>query len=449
MMGTEIRQDQPPDSPEDAGSRSPSCSVREDRVRTAFILLVIFLVALVPRILYVIQIETLPFSDMADYDRCAMNFLLGDGLIQSPEYRAYRTPGYPLLLAAIYSVADNRYQAVYLMQCVLGALTAVLTVLLFLKCFPKIPQKMIFASVAGLIMALSDESIFYCGQLLTETLYTLLFVVWVLLLLRLRPRPQNWLLVTTAVLHGLLLLVRPVAGLYVILIAGFLYLRSSRDEGNLARLSRSLLSFVVYMAVLIATILPWSIRNYVVTGYFIPLSTNDGVNFYIGHNPDFGYWSTGNKTAIRESTDLDEYQESRLFFRLGLEYILNNPKQDLWNNIKKIGYLYTTTWKPWPWFNYGRELRFANVPWLPVWGWSHLAMVVIGVGAVVSLWSMQQTGLLIGCIVIQTVSCVVFFARARFRLPLIPLFAVLAAYAVFLIISMPWRRNPGKRRAAD
>jgi len=440
MIEADIRQDEPGSDPMQKEKEAETLRLPFSLVILA--LAAVFLVALVPRILYVIQIQTPPFSDMADYHRCAVNFMLGDGLIQSPEYKAYRTPGYPIFLATIYSLFGIDFQVVYLVQCVLGALTAVLTALLFLKCFPGIRYRLLLATLAGLITALSDESIFYCGQLLTETLYTFLFVIWVLLLMHVQRGFRLTLLVIVGLLHGLLMLVRPAGSLHVIMVGVFLVLWARRKDSRRS-VREGLISYIIYSAVVLVPIVPWGVRNYLLTGHLIPLSTNDGVNFYIGHNPDFGYWSTGNKTAIRENTDLDEYEESRLFFRLGLEFILKNPVQDMVNNIKKIGYLYTTTWKPWPWFNHGRELRFAFVRWMPVWEWSWPAMVVIGLGSVASTLKRQKTDLLLGCVITQTISCMVFFATARFRSSLIPLFAIWVAYAFFVLISTVRQRgNP-------
>lgn len=395
--------------------------------KEVIIILLLFLLALTPRLLYVMQIQSPPFSDMADYNKMAVKFLIGDGLVQSPQYQAYRPPGYPLFLAFIYSIMGHSIAAVRIAQAFLGSLTAVLTFILSILVFRDKTFRLQVATLAGLAVALSDELIFYCGQLLTESLYTFLFVLWIVTLLwcrNIKNRPVgDGAAAAAAIMHGVLILIRPVAGIFLPMV-WWLLLQSKKSKARIV-----LYTFLVFLAVV-----PWSIRNYRVTGRFVPVSTNGGVNFYIGHNPHFGYWSTGDKTAIRENTDLDEVEESSLFFRLGLDYIIGNPWQDGKHNLMKIGYLFTTTWKPWPWFNHGRELRFPPLPTWIAWPWSLPAILLVLVGLVLALVRREPVVFLVLVCLGQVLACVIFFARARFRAPLIPLLAIFMAYGIVISV---------------
>ncbi|MCA9441554.1 MAG: hypothetical protein KC964_12165, partial [Candidatus Omnitrophica bacterium] len=70
-------------------------------------LAVILIAAFVLRYAYVLQIETPPFSDMADYETMALNLLDGQGLVMNTPhmvYKAYRPPLYPLFIAASYKL---------------------------------------------------------------------------------------------------------------------------------------------------------------------------------------------------------------------------------------------------------------------------------------------------------------------------------------------------------
>jgi len=223
-------------------------------------------------------------------------------------------------------------------------------------------------------------------------------------------------------------------------IAWWICLRANKRKG--VRIA------ILYTLIACATIAPWTIRNAIVTGHFVPISTNGGVNFYIGHNEDFDYWSTGAKTTIREQTDLDEVEESALFFRLGTQFMMENPGQDFLNNVKKIGYLYSTTWKPWPWFNYGRELRFAGGIPIPVWPWGWPAIVILLIAFFLCLVRKKELGVLYACVLLQTFSCIVFFARARFRLPLIPIFSIVFALGVVSTVELIRQRRVGRRCAS-
>ena len=63
---------------------------------------------------------------------------------------------------------------------------------------------------------------------------------------------------------------------------------------------------VVHMAVvfltLILTVVPWTLRNKQVSGHFVPISTNLGINLLVGHEPS----ATG-----RYSDDADYWQMVR------------------------------------------------------------------------------------------------------------------------------------------
>ena len=388
------------------------------------VLIGIFVLALLPRLLYIAQIQTPPFSDMQDYDRIAVRFLMGEGLIQSEDYKAYRAPLYPLFLAFNYLVFGHNVFWVRVVQALLGSLTAVLASFWAFKTRAATGLSVAFATITGICVALSDESVFYCGQLLTETLYAVLLMGWLVTLTCSRSkRFRN--LILPGLLQGAMVLTRPVA-LFLIPVGWFWIVRKADEKGPRPKLER----IFVYTLIALAVIVPWTVRNAIVTGHFVPVSTNGGVNFYIGHNEGFGYWSTGAKSIIREQTDLDEVEESKFFFALGPRYIKQEPFQDLVHSIKKIGYLYTTTYKPWPWFNHGRELKFAGNLKLPTWNWGWPVIAIIVLGTSVAVITGKDYRLLYLVVLVHTVACIVFFARARFRLPLIPMFSLLIAEVV-------------------
>jgi hypothetical protein len=76
-------------------------------------------------------------------------------------------------------------------------------------------------------------------------------------------------------------------------------------------------------------LLPWIIRNAVTFGYFIPLSTNDGINLLISFNPlSEGHFVPGDRipglSNLREQ-NLDEYSFSLATRDLAIEFIQKEP----------------------------------------------------------------------------------------------------------------------------
>jgi len=92
---------------------------------------------------------------------------------------SYRAPGYPLFLAAWMNLVDDFdlwFAAVILTQCVLGALTAGMTVLLARFWLP-----LGWSALAGLLAAVWPHSITVTGYLLSETLFGFLALLSMLL----------------------------------------------------------------------------------------------------------------------------------------------------------------------------------------------------------------------------------------------------------------------------
>lgn len=446
---------------------------RLHRTKVLGLLVAVFCIALAPRLLYVLQIQTEPFSDEADYVECAANLLLGEGLIMSEQYKAYRAPGYPLFLASILAWSgDFAIVTIRSVQAVLGACLCALVALLAVR----LMESLAAGAIAGLVAAFFDELIFYTGQLLSETLYALLLVAWLSCFLQFRRQNRQvvWYLFGVGV--GILALVRPPGVVFVLipLLYAFALPWPSRDPHvpdppGAVTLARKRLLALLVIAGVITAVLPWSVRNVIVLGKFVPFTTNTGVNLYIGHNPYFGYWSTGNKTGIREQTDLNEVEESALFTRLALEYISDDPAGAFERAGLKLWYLFLYPWpeaqwyqpygeegptvygpmKPWPWFGEGRDLRFSGGLPLPTIPWSVIIPTIylawLGLRLSLRDWRRWMPFYLV--IVLHTLPYLVFFGRARFRNPLLPVFILFMVFAVMEVgrVYGKWREGSGKR----
>ena len=470
--------------------------VRPAPPRMALLIAILFL-ALGLRLAYVSQIDTAPFSDMADYENMALNLLEGKGLLMDTPhmtYRAYRPPLYPAFLAAVYKIAGPYPERVRFIQCLLSVLTVGLMVLLGREVFAHKPppdsvdsqiattgngKAYLVGLVAAALLCLEETSIFFCGQLLSETLFTFLIVFWSFLLVRFSARPGLGISTLLGVLGGAIILLRPVFAPAVFFGIFWFFRKSIRayspppknwkDFSLLESPYAPPLVMAIYAAMIVSS---WGFRNHAVLGSFVPVSTNSGVNFYLGHHEGFGYASFGNKEGIRQYLRRhaveDETLESKFFTLKGLEYVRNNPWQDLRNNFKKVYYLYLAPatlrsaflpWKwwdylespyrPWPWENNQRKLRFWTVrdeegrkvlpshrDWffkegrLPLVSWGWPMIYLSAAGLLLALRRRENVGLVVGTIFIYTITLVVFFTNARFRAPLIPFLYLFTAYAV-------------------
>ncbi|MFH1738480.1 MAG: hypothetical protein ABIH23_05685 [bacterium] len=393
----------------------------------------IFLLALLPRLLVAFAPHPALFSDMEDYDRTAVNFLRGHGLVMSPEYRAYRPPGYPLFLVFLYTLAGRNFLVVRIVQAVLSGGSCVLLFVLARSLLAEDRRRWVQIGVpvvAGAALALSKTHALFSGILLTETLFTFLLLVFAVILCGASPCGRMFRF-AAPVLLGVLSLIRPIAALYLpaLLVADACVATGDSDTpGWTIVLKRSVLKVSLFLLPLV----PWTIRNAVVLHAFVPLSTNAGVNFYIGHHPGYSYWSTGAKETIRSQTDLDEVAENRLFFRIGLDYILHHPGQTVADTVRKAVYLLRPGITPWPANEPVYNLKFPLIPGIRTilvqWNW--IFLILFPIGAVLAWRSLPRSRPIHVLVVCHIAATLCYFARSRFRLPLEPFFLLWIAFAI-------------------
>ena len=241
---------------------------------------------------------------------------------------AYYPPGYPWFLGIIEWISSpftaDLVGVVTLVQAVLGAATVVLGAI-------------VGRSVAGeragiaaaLGLALYPNLIFHTGAILGETLYNFLFLAFAAALLA-RPWVAGESLrraVACGGLLGLAVMVRPIS-LAVVPVVVLLWWATSRDRRTVLRWSAALLVGVA------ACILPWTVRNALRLGAFVPISTNTGDNFCIGH-ADGADGSFKVLDACAVPYPFSDGIESELKsddekLRIGIEGMIDNADREPW-----------------------------------------------------------------------------------------------------------------------
>jgi hypothetical protein len=212
----------------------------------------------------------LPVSDTRDYHELAASLASGRGYVQIyegelPEYRgltfqAFRMPGYPALLAILYSVFgwDHRVGFAANVACDLG--TQLLVLLL---------ARRLLHPAAGLAaQALVATHVVWTPSLMTESLFTFLFTALVSMVAFRRAAVSA----TSAVGFGLLLagafFVRPIAvAVLPAACAQALGVRPGR---------RSALLVVLMLVPLTLGVTAWTMRNHARLGDAVLLTTNLG-----------------------------------------------------------------------------------------------------------------------------------------------------------------------------
>lgn len=213
------------------------------------------------------------------FGRLAQNWADGKGYVfderEGPTIG--RGPGYPLLLAGIYLVFGQMFPAAVLAQCLIGSLVCVVMYYL---------GKQVFGSwvgyIAAFIGAVHPLLIWYSPRLRYEPLLTLLLalaILWSLKVQDSRSLKDAFLMglfFGAAALISQIVILLPVA-LFVV----FLWLTAHK--------STLIKPFVVALLTMIIIIIPWTIRNYQVSGRIIPVHSG-GVTQFVTGNYEFEHY---------------------------------------------------------------------------------------------------------------------------------------------------------------
>lgn len=240
-------------------------------LRARIPILAIVTLALVVRIA-TIAADTgyLPQQDAWDYDRHARSIADGDGFPDSYYVvdrgpSALRAPGYPYFLGALYAASGESIAVGRLANALLGALAVVLIYLIAKRIWGRRT-----ALVAAALTAVFPPLVLLSRELLSEPLFISLELGMVLCVIEFRRlRELRW-AALAGLLFGLAALTRnPGPALAIPLILGLWVLRP-----RLGRRAMAAPALALFCAALV--IAPWTVRNAVEFGRFIPITSGTG-----------------------------------------------------------------------------------------------------------------------------------------------------------------------------
>lgn len=252
-----------------------------------------------------------PLPDASIYEGLALRILRGEGYVWHGKV-AYWPPGFPGFLSLIYAIFGHNRDVVRMIHALLGALTCPLIYWYGAR------SDELAARANSLLLALSPVNIAYCHVLRYEVLACFLLVTANSLLMAGTSLTQQWLVGLGAGLSfGLCGLVRPPTLLIVPV--------ALTTNALLRRKLHHHLDFRIGIWVSLGVtivVVPWIARTYALTGRVIPISSNGGVNFYIGNSPGAtGQYYDPPQLGFQG----DEARESAHYFRLGLQWIAADP----------------------------------------------------------------------------------------------------------------------------
>jgi len=228
--------------------------------------LVVFLVAYAVRLVYVAQIRggayfDVPLVDGPNYFRMAS--AIASGSLAGGHEVFWQPPLYPYFLALLFVTVGRGMSSIYVVQGAVGALSCALVYLIGRRLFDRRA-----ALCAGLVAAFYGPLVYFDAQPLIPVLHIVLVLAGLLLLLRGAYPGAGvvWGLAATATPN--ILLAVPAAALWV-------------------RRRRSGAAMGLFLLGAALPVLAVAARNALVAHDEVLISSNGGINFYVGNNPDY------------------------------------------------------------------------------------------------------------------------------------------------------------------
>jgi len=372
------------------------------------LLLTIFITAFLIRIGYILFVFGINYVDNPDswsYNNYAVSLISGEGY-KDGDTKAARPPGYPLLLAAVYSVFGRSYPAVKVIQAVVSSLTCVFIYLIALKSIGKSA-----AVFSGFFSCIFFSLFEMPAHILAEPLVTFLTALSILLFLYTDEYPPN--IFIAAVVLGLATLTRTVTLIFPPFICLWFFIKYS---------GRKAVKYcIVMLAGFILTILPWTMRNFVVYKTFIPINIQAGLVFLGSNNSlsqgKFNDQWKEHSPKWEEYIRLPELESNKALFELGLDWL----KKRTFFQLIKLYFLKTCTFF-YPFLSEPStkyDLTFGII--LPFW----LLGIYLSIKTV-----NRQNLLMVFVILVYYIQTLIFYANERLRSPITPYMIILAATGI-------------------
>lgn len=355
-----------------------------------------------------------PGGDAKEYDRLAMNLVAGKGLTDGTYY-SQRMPLYPFFLAAVYAVFGHRTVFVGILQSVLGALMCVLVY--------KISQLLFserIAVLSGFLVSVYFPFIYFSyyggpAFLLSENLLSFFLALFVLYASKIvvghETRGAFFLL---GIALGACLLTRSDI-LFVVLMTPLWILFVSKGS-----IRERILKGLLVTGITLATLLPWGIRNYLIHGEVVFLSTKSGATFFDGNNlraRGGGVWVHSNPADWPEGFDrLSELEKDRALFQEGLNFLRSHLNRVPWLVFRK----FLVHWSPW----IQGEARRRE------YNWAYLLLapfVAAGTFRMMKMRKWRELSLFLYLFFGSTLAAIIVFGDPRYRYPYEPYWVILAA----------------------
>jgi 4-amino-4-deoxy-L-arabinose transferase-like glycosyltransferase len=376
--------------------------------------------------------------DATFYDWTARLLLSGQGYLWiTGEPTAYFPPGYSFLLAGVYGLFWPSLTVAQLFNVFLGTTTCLFTYLIGRQAYGET-----VGITGAAILAAFPSDVFSVSVTLSETAFGFALTGTLAAFLTMdrsdaSRHPARWLVV--GMLTGAATLVRGIALLVPSVYVACWWFRDGLSKPLWLRTLWLGLGFV-------AVIAPWTIRNWVVMGGPILVSTDGAYVLFNSHSPVAQGGQSFDMLQLRKELfgqydDLPrqhkEVAMERAQMRYALRYMLTHPLEELRLWPERFRRLYMSDHWPYLWLGEsieGGHRRLMAEPWQSRWariadGYFYGVVALAAVGFVLAWLPGRRAGLVVPMTVLyfHLLYVVLFYGSPRLHAPFVPLLAILAA----------------------
>lgn len=380
-----------------------------------------------------------PVVDARSYDQIAVNLVEGYGFREDRALSYGFDPSiiragplYEFFLAGIYGLFGHQYEAVWVIQAILHALSAYLVFLIGRMLFAE--QGVTIGLIAAAFIGVHPDLIEISAMLMTETLYLFLVVLLVWTFLKVFRSPRSCSVVSLlALIAALSILIRPPVALFVPVF--LLYFLQHKHYRQLAWFSLLLLLFLA----------PWTARNYYLYKTFVPTTLIGAYNLWVGNT----LLSLGGQFAgeVNPATEyLERYgavafkQEAGTQFR---QFIIEHP--GVFVKLSAVRVIrYFSLLRPMGFWFYQEGLpQFIFV------ALSGISIAALFLSGFAGLWQLlkekKELWQYLAALALSAPLPLIFtVVQSRYRFQIYPFLAIFGAYGIVRL----WQRSPEAFKAA-
>lgn len=285
--------------------------------------LYIGIISLLLSIVWVLFINTVPFSDFDYYYNLAKQIAYGGAWGDT-----YTSVGYAIVLGGIFKIFGASIMLGKIFNIILTLINNIIFYnILNFSNLNKSDKKIIFT-----LFVLFPNNIFYNSILCTEVLFTSILLLTTLVYFK----NIKYKYIIIGILAGINSLIKP---FFIVIFFGVFIAEILKNK----KFGKALINSITVLLVTLITISPWIYRNTKYIGQFTFISNNGGIVLYINNNSTntMGRWMPSDDVE-NSITVTDKYkssnrtQQNKMLSQAAKKWIASNPKRFLQLGFKRL-----------------------------------------------------------------------------------------------------------------